>query len=114
LQELPFNLADEKTKKQQTPFSASQHSKFWVFFLHCWNMHPLPWINRSPNNTRRGHFPTHKHAFSVHKSITGFGKKYKRVTKANKAISSATHMASKFNSNYVIFIYDSLDVVFMW
>lgn len=103
-----------RKRKSDRPLPQLPNTQNFGFFLHCWNMHLLPWINRSPNNTHRGYFPAHKHAFSVHKSITGFGKKYKRVAKANKVISSATHMASKFNSNYVIFIYDSLDVVFMW
>ena len=31
----------------------------------------------TPNNTCKGYFPTHKHAFSVHECRTGFGKKYK-------------------------------------
>lgn len=108
LLELLFNLADKKKKKATDPCLSFPTLKITFLFPVLPEYPPT-----SPNNTRKGYFPTHKHAFSVHKSRTGFGKKNIRVTKANKVVSSATHMASKFNSNYVIFIYDSLDVVFM-
>lgn len=92
---------------RQTPLSVSQHLKLHFFPLYCQNMQLLPRI-------------THARAIFLHTSMPSLftsaelalGRNI-RVTKANKVVSSATHMASKFNSNYVIFICDSLDVAFM-